>query len=102
MPNKTIYIADEKKLYDLLMLLEKRELSFSKWVDIKITETVKAEEQRKQPDKTNWICYHPKIKIAKKVCVLENCPMIDLTYGKVAQERQFAKSGAHCIFRQEL
>ena len=101
MPPKTIYIGKDKEKdhYELLELLEKRTLSFSKWVELQTTQELKMEKLRQTPAAAMWRCYHPKIKLAQKSCGLDVCPMQDWSLGPVAKERVFAAAQPKCLFR---
>ena len=99
MPAKTIYIQKGTPLDEFLIMLEKRDLTFSEWANDKVVQEVKAENLRSQPVKTMWRCYHPKIKLAQKTCSLEVCPMQDWSLGPVAKERVFAAAQPKCLFR---
>ena len=96
---KCIYIQNGTPLDEFLIILEKRELTLSNWVNDKIVQEVKAERLKKEPVKVVRRCNHPRIKIANKNCGVEVCPLLDRTYGKTAQERQFIKVEEFCVFR---
>ena len=101
MPNKTIYIHSEKNLCDLLEVLEKRGLKFSTWVNLKITEELKCESFRTAKPGTLWLCDRGKNKIKQANCTVENCPVLDITCGRVAQEREFAAKQPNCLFKKK-
>ena len=82
-------------------LLEKRNLSFSHWVNDQMTQEVKKNQQIADKPQKVFVCGHGRNRTTKPNCSYLVCPVIDKSLGQLGQEREFARMQPICVLKKK-